>query len=112
MKTAIHPEYFMKVTATCVCGATYDVSSTKEKLDTEICSACHPFYTGKTKILDTAGRVDRFKQKLQAAEKARADKQKKPADAEEELLSNTENTAELVAAEAKPAKAKKVAKKK
>jgi len=68
MKKDIHPET-KSVKATCVCGATYDVLSTKKDIDVEICAACHPFYTGTEKVLDTAGRVDRFRQRQAAAKK-------------------------------------------
>jgi len=61
MKTDIHPKYFDKSKATCSCGASYVVGSTKDALHVEICSNCHPFYTGTEKIIDTAGRVERFK---------------------------------------------------
>ena len=61
MKTETHPTYFSDAKATCACGRTFAVGSTKEKLDVEICSACHPFYTGNDKILDAAGRVEKFK---------------------------------------------------
>lgn len=69
MKTDIHPTYFDKATATCACGATYTVGSTKEKIEVEICQACHPFYTGLEKVLDTTGRVDKFKKRTAAATK-------------------------------------------
>lgn len=61
MKTEIHPKFFPQAKATCACGATFDIGSTKEKISVEICSKCHPFYTGNEKILDTAGRVEKFK---------------------------------------------------
>lgn len=61
MKSEIHPTYYAVAKATCACGASYTVGSTKEKLNVEICSSCHPFYTGTDKIIDTAGRVERFK---------------------------------------------------
>jgi large subunit ribosomal protein L31 len=67
MKKDIHPIYFPKAKATCACGSNYAVGSTKEKIDVEICSHCHPFYTGKENILDTAGRVDRFKKRVAAS---------------------------------------------
>jgi len=66
MKKDIHPEYFEEVKATCACGASFIVGSTKKEIEIEICSACHPFYTGQDKILDTAGRVDKFKKKIAA----------------------------------------------
>ena len=59
MKAAIHPKYFDS-TITCACGAVYTVGSSLEKIDIELCSACHPFFTGKQKILDTARRVEKF----------------------------------------------------
>ncbi len=63
MKAKIHPEY-QEITVTCSCGNTWTTRSTLGKdLHVEVCSACHPFYTGKQKIVDTAGRVERFRQK-------------------------------------------------
>lgn len=70
MKADIHPTYFDKAIATCACGATYTVGSTKESISVEICSACHPFYTGQEKVLDTTGRVDKFKKRAAAAKQA------------------------------------------
>ncbi len=66
MKTDIHPTYFPNAIATCACGASFVVGSTKEKIEVEICSQCHPFYTGNEKLIDTAGRVDRFKKRRDA----------------------------------------------
>lgn len=60
MKQGIHPDYQM-TTIQCVCGAKYTVRSTKQVKKIDICSSCHPFFTGKQKFIDTAGRVDRFK---------------------------------------------------
>ena len=63
MKSDIHPEY-SEIKATCGCGNTFAIMSTlKDDLSLDICSACHPFYTGKQVILDTAGRVDKFRKK-------------------------------------------------
>lgn len=62
MKTEIHPDY--KITkVTCACGNEFETGSTQEDLRVEICSACHPFFTGKQKYVDTGGRVERFKRK-------------------------------------------------
>ncbi|HEY5383116.1 MAG TPA: 50S ribosomal protein L31 [Candidatus Paceibacterota bacterium] len=69
MKTDTHPAYFPEAQAICACGRTFMVGSTKEKLSVEICSACHPFYTGNEKILDAAGRVEKFKNRRAAAVK-------------------------------------------
>lgn len=67
MKKAIHPTYSSKSEVTCACGATFAVGSTMDKINVEICSQCHPFYTGNEKVLDTAGRVDRFKKRAAVA---------------------------------------------
>lgn len=64
MKKGVHPTYFTQAQVLCACGAKFRVGSTKEKLEVEICSNCHPFYTGGKKIIDTAGRVEKFKQRL------------------------------------------------
>lgn len=61
MKTDIHPEYTTQSQVKCACGASFVVGSTKDKIDVEICSQCHPFYTGEEKTLDSAGRVEKFK---------------------------------------------------
>ena len=61
MQKEIHPKYFPGATVTCSCGNTFKVGSTKETIHIEICSACHPFYTGNEKMIDVAGRVERFK---------------------------------------------------
>ena len=63
MKTDIHPDY-QEITVTCSCGSVFNTRSTMNKpLNIEVCSLCHPFYTGKQKIVDTAGRVEKFRQK-------------------------------------------------
>jgi large subunit ribosomal protein L31 len=69
MKTETHPTYFPQAQAVCACGRSFTVGSTREKLEVEICSECHPFYTGNEKILDTAGRVEKFKARRTAAAK-------------------------------------------
>lgn len=62
MKAQIHPKYY-ETTITCACGAKFATRSTKKSITVDICSACHPFFTGKQKLVDTAGRVDRFRRK-------------------------------------------------
>jgi large subunit ribosomal protein L31 len=71
MRQGIHPEYH-ETTITCVCGNRIETGSTVKDLKVEICSSCHPFFTGRQKLVDTAGRVERFrrKYKLQAPEEA------------------------------------------
>ena len=68
MKSDIHPEYHV-VTVTCACGASFQTRSTKSIDQVDICSECHPFYTGKQKLVDTAGRVERFRKKYAKAGK-------------------------------------------
>jgi large subunit ribosomal protein L31 len=63
MKTAIHPTYYENAVVTCVCGNTFTTGSTKPELKTEICSVCHPFYTGTQRIVDTGGQVERFRKR-------------------------------------------------
>jgi large subunit ribosomal protein L31 len=65
MKEGIHPEY-KETTITCVCGNVISTRSTKKDIKTEICSNCHPFITGKQRLVDTAGRVEKFKKKYEA----------------------------------------------
>lgn len=65
MKKDIHPKYYPDSKATCACGNTFKVGSTKPEINIEICSECHPFYTGKEKLIDTAGRVERFRKMQQ-----------------------------------------------
>ncbi|MDR0671868.1 MAG: 50S ribosomal protein L31 [Oscillospiraceae bacterium] len=63
MKQGIHPHY-ETTTVRCACGETFETGSTKQNIRVEICSKCHPFYTGKQKLVDTGGRVDRFNKKF------------------------------------------------
>jgi len=74
MKKDIHPKYNLKTKATCACGAIFEVGSTMPEIKMEICSQCHPFFTGNEKIMDTAGRVERFKKRSIATTKAKAKK--------------------------------------
>ncbi|OGC06709.1 50S ribosomal protein L31 [candidate division WOR-1 bacterium RIFOXYA2_FULL_36_21] len=76
MKKDIHPKYY-KTIAKCACGAEYEIGSTKEKVHVDICSACHPLFTGKQKILDTEGRVQKFKKKYAGVETEERKPQKK-----------------------------------
>lgn len=67
MKTEIHPKYFTTAKVTCACSAQFTVGSTMENVDVEICSQCHPLFTGMEKIADTAGRIEKFKARKVAA---------------------------------------------
>jgi len=74
MKQDIHPTYFPEAKIKCACGNVLTVGSTKEKIDIEVCSACHPFYTGKGKLIDSAGRVEKFRAKVDLAKSRSAKK--------------------------------------
>ncbi|OGM91823.1 50S ribosomal protein L31 [Candidatus Wolfebacteria bacterium RIFCSPLOWO2_01_FULL_38_11] len=81
MKKNIHPQYHQNAEIKCACGASFVIGSTKPEIHTEICSHCHPFYTGKEKLIDTMGRVERFKsrtsKKKEIVKKVRIKKQQK-----------------------------------
>lgn len=91
MKQGIHPEY-MECTVKCTCGNTFTTQSTKPELKIDICNACHPFYTGQQKLIDTGGRVQRFADKFGAA---------KDTVAAREAAKKAERAASIAAAEAK-----------
>ena len=71
MKEGIHPTY-VPTKVVCACGNTFETRSTIPEIRLEICSACHPFFTGRQKLVDTAGRVEKFKQKYRKAEEQKA----------------------------------------
>lgn len=68
MKANVHPTYYPNAKVICACGNTFTTGSTVPELHVEICSACHPFFTGKQNLVDTAGRVDRFKKRATKAQ--------------------------------------------
>ena len=72
MKTEIHPEY-VESAVRCTCGNQFTTRSTEPKINVEVCSNCHPFYTGRQKLMDTGGRVERFQRRAAAAKRARGD---------------------------------------
>ena len=65
MKEGIHPTYYSEATVTCACGNSWITGATQEEIRTDVCSACHPFYTGEQRIVDTAGQVERFMRRLE-----------------------------------------------
>jgi len=71
MKADIHPAWFPEATIRCLCGNEITTGSTVKELKTEVCSVCHPFYTGTQRIIDTGGQVERFRRRQEAAEKAK-----------------------------------------
>lgn len=72
MKTDIHPTYYTDAKVTCSCGNTFTVGATQKEIHVEICSECHPFFTGNEKVIDAAGRVEKFKQRKAAATKTKS----------------------------------------
>jgi large subunit ribosomal protein L31 len=76
MKKDIHPKYHDKAKVICACGNTFETGSTLPEIKTELCSACHPFYTGKQKLVDTARRVEKFQEKLAKKEENKSRKGK------------------------------------
>lgn len=79
MKDKIHPEYKV-ITVKCACGNVFETRSTRASFTVDICSECHPFFTGKQKILDSAGRVERFRRKYENFEKAKSAKKEAKAE--------------------------------
>lgn len=77
MKKDIHPKYYEDAKIICACGNTIQIGSTVKEMKVEICAACHPFYTGKKKVLDTTGRVDRFKKLAEKAAQKKTVKKSK-----------------------------------
>lgn len=76
MKKDIHPQYYTEAKVTCSCGKSFSIGSTREKISVEICSNCHPYFTGNEKIVDTAGRVEKFRSRQEAGEKKKASTKK------------------------------------
>lgn len=77
MKTNIHPHYFEQAQVICVCGNRFNVGSTKDTIHIELCNKCHPFYTGETKFVDSASRIDKFTQRQTAGQQYKVTKAKK-----------------------------------
>lgn len=98
MKTGIHPEYYPEAKVTCSCGNTFTVGSTKETIRTDVCSACHPFFTGEQRLVDTAGQVERFIRRLEKREEIRTKGQAR-LEAEGEEAEEVEEKAEEETAE-------------
>lgn len=89
MKQDLHPTYHKTAEMKCSCGTVFVVGSTEASLSIEICSQCHPFYTGKKKVVDTMGRVDRFKKMSERADKKRAETAKLKADKKKRVSAKT-----------------------
>lgn len=79
MKEKLHPTWYPEATVTCACGNTWKTGATVPEIRTDICSACHPFYTGEQRIVDTEGQVDRFMKRLQVRDNMRAEVEEREA---------------------------------
>lgn len=100
MKKDIHPEY-KKAKVTCGCGNVIETKNTAGDLAVEICSACHPFFTGKQKLVDTAGRVDKFKARMETAQKLKDSKKPKKEKVEPKEVVNLDKKMEEIKEELK-----------
>lgn len=76
MKKDIHPKYYENARVRCACGNVFTVGSTKESIEVEVCSSCHPFYTGKEKLMDAVGQVQKFKKRLAKKSEMKGKKKK------------------------------------
>lgn len=95
MKNNIHPKYNPVTKATCNCGKTFEFGSTKDNIQVEICSNCHPYYTGKSNLIDTAGRVERFKERISRAEAFKVADPKTKKQKSQKSNNNQENLKEI-----------------
>lgn len=101
MKKGIHPKYYPNAKVICACGNVFIVGATKEVIHTDVCSACHPFFTGEQRIVDTGGRVERFKRRLEKSKEMKAapkKKAEKPEEAAEEPAAKAKRTSPKAAA--------------
>lgn len=100
MKANIHPTYH-NAKITCACGNTFEAGSTKEEIRVEICSACHPFFTGQQKFIDTLGRVERFQKRTEAAKITKVAKKQKEEEKEERQPQTLREMAQRIRADLK-----------
>jgi large subunit ribosomal protein L31 len=113
MKKDIHPKYYPEAKVICSCGNTFTTGSTQEVIRTDVCSACHPFFTGEQRIVDTAGQVERFMKRLEkreefaAEEKADLEEAEEAADKKAEAPKKKANEAEAAKAVAEKLRGKK-----
>lgn len=98
MKTGIHPEYNAQVTVVCSCGNTFTTGSTKGNIRVDLCSNCHPFYTGTQKLVDTEGKVEKFVRQRKVAQERKQQAAAKQKDIQKESVTRPNTLAEMVAA--------------
>jgi len=103
MKSAGHPKYYEKAQVTCACGHTFTTGSTLKKIKVDICSNCHPFFTGKMKFVDTMGRVEKFQKSVQSAKKKKYIKKSDKKRSQKEKFQPT-TLKEMIESQKKPAK--------
>lgn len=96
MKTDTHPTWYEDAKVTCACGASFTVGSTRESIHVEICSVCHPFYTGQMKYVDTQGRVERFQKKQSQISSQPSKKAQVKTEDEEDSRRRPESLREMV----------------
>jgi large subunit ribosomal protein L31 len=93
MKEEIHPEYYPEAVVRCACGNTWTTGSTLPEVRTDVCSACHPFFTGEQRIVDSEGRVDRFYRRLRQAQGVQSQDDTEAAEAQAEEIEATKEAA-------------------
>lgn len=108
MKKDIHPKYYSEAKIICACGNIITTGSTKPEIKVEVCSACHPFYTGKKRLVDTAGQLDRFKKRFEKSSKMKAEIEKKKA---KDMAKKKPKTKLIIKKKISKKKAKKAVKK-
>ena len=108
MKKDIHPKYSSEAKIICACGNVISTGSVKPEMKIEVCSACHPFYTGKKRLVDSTGRVDRFKKRMEKSEQMAADKLERTEAKKKPAVKAEKSAVKIV----KPVAKKKVVKKK
>lgn len=96
MKAGIHPQYYEDAKVTCVCGNTFTTGSTMQEIRVEVCSNCHPFFTGEMKYVDTLGRVEKFQKKQAKAKAIQAERVKKVVEREQKAK-RPESLREMIA---------------
>lgn len=99
MKKDLHPTYYPNAKVTCACGNTFTVGSTQESLQVEVCSNCHPFYTGKDKVMDKVGRIQKFKERM--AQKQDTPRKAKTKKAKTQAVSRTQGKARVTSKKTK-----------
>jgi large subunit ribosomal protein L31 len=96
MKKGIHPQVYKECVVTCACGNTFTTISTQETLRVEICNMCHPFFTGQQKFIDTEGRIEKFRKKVEMSKQKQAVSKSKKQDKKDKTTSNKSSLKDLL----------------